>query len=112
MDPFSNAVFPFTVAATFAVITGFFQASRLSFDDNGDRICLQKLGLEPIPIMVLLTLIFGFFAAFGFSIRFFANATTQTGLICLISISFSLGLTFWTARATSKKSHHQSSQQI
>lgn len=102
MDPFSNSVFPFTVAATLAMITGFFAASRLSLNPDGDLIFLTKLGLRPTPIMVLLTLILGFFAVFGFSIRLFAGNSVTTGTICLFSISISIVLTYWAARTPAK----------
>src|SRR3546814_2288808 len=42
MDLFSNAVFPFTVAASIAVITGFFHASGVSLNSAGDRVSFQR----------------------------------------------------------------------
>src|SRR3546814_4911434 len=82
MDLFSNAVFPFTVAASIAVITGFFHASGVSLNSDGDRVSFQKIGIEPIPIMSLMTMIFGIFATAGFSIRYFASPTVRTGHLC------------------------------
>src|SRR3546814_17062020 len=75
MDLFSNAVFPFTVAASIAVITGFFHASGVSLNSDGDRVSFQKIGIEPITIMSLMTMIFGIFATARFSIRYFASPT-------------------------------------
>src|SRR3546814_2045672 len=77
MDLFSNAVFPFTVAASIAVITGFFHASGVSLNSDGDRVSFQKIGIEPIPIMSLMTMIFGIFATAGFSIRYFASRSEE-----------------------------------
>src|SRR3546814_6801256 len=108
MDLFSNAVFPFTVAASIAVITGFFHASGVSLNSDGDRVSFQKIGIEPIPIMSLMTMIFGIFATAGFSIRYFASPTVRTGHLCSLSFILALVLTYVLLRPTANNSRLQS----
>src|SRR3546814_20353876 len=112
MDLFSNAVFPFTVAASIAVITGFFHASGVSLNSDGDRVSFQKIGIEPIPIMSLMTMIFGIFATAGFSIRYFASPTVRTGHLCRLSFILALVLTYVLLRPTAHNLRLQSYEKI
>jgi hypothetical protein len=101
MDPFSNAIFPFTLAASLTMITGFFHASGFELEDDRDCVLLSRMGIT-VPVMTLLTIAFGFFAAVGFTVTQFANDLLTTPQICALAFLGSILMTASTVRAVVK----------
>src|SRR3546814_7950470 len=71
-----------------------------------------KIGIEPIPIMSLMTMIFGIFATAGFSICYFASPTVRTGHLCSLSFILALVLTYVLLRPTANNRCLQSHETL
>lgn len=101
MDPFSNAIFPFTVAASLTMITGFFHASGFELEDDRDCVLLSRMRIT-VPVMTLMTIAFGFFAAIGFTVTQFGNDLLTTPQICALAFLGSILMTSATVRPVVK----------
>lgn len=101
MDPFSNAIFPFTVAASLAMIAGFFHVSGFKLEDDRDCVLLSRMRLN-VPVMTLLTIAFGFFAAIGLTVTQFAKDLLTTPQICALAFLGSILMTASTVRTVVK----------